>query len=130
MTDIYLFEDYPLLGKFRFPRSYLELVSEELPEIDPWFWLAPFKDLSLFWANTLREQFPKRHLIPFAKDGGSDDVACFDGRDETGEPKVFLIHSFCDPGYEFRGETKDFATWLIQMEKLAAEFKADSQQCE
>lgn len=111
---------------FKFPKSYLDLVANGLPDIEPWWWLAPYKDLAIFWTATLRKQFPSRTLVPFAKHGGSDDVACFDGSDISHNPKVLYIHSFCSPGWEHRGEARNFAEWLQNTEIEAAEFKTES----
>lgn len=124
MPELYLFDDFERFAGFRFPDSYLDLVKAGLPDIEPWWWLALYKESSTFWADTLKEQFPYRELIPFAKDGGSDDVACFDGADSSGNPKVLYIHGFCSHGYEWRGEAKDFTEWLRQIEEVSKEFKA------
>jgi hypothetical protein len=102
-------------------------VGKGLPDIDPWWWLAPHKDSAVYWADTLRKQFPLRILVPFAKHGGSEDVACFDGSDTSGDPKVFYIHSFCSPGWEYRGEKNSFAEWLQLTEIEAKEFKTQEE---
>lgn len=124
-SEKYLFEDDPLLAHFKLPKSYLDLVNEGLPDIEPWWWLAPHKDSAIYWIDTLRKQFPSRTLIPFAKHGGSDDVACFDGTDASGDPRVLRIHTFCAPGWEQRGEATNFAEWLQMAEAESAEFKAE-----
>lgn len=121
----YLFEDYPLPNDFKFPQPYLDLMAKGLPDINPWWWLAPHKDSAVYWAYTLHKQFPSRTLIPFAKYGGSDDVACFDGSDPSGNPKVLYIHSFCSPGWEHRVEIASFTEWLQKTEIEAAETKAE-----
>ena len=121
----YLFEDYPLPNDFKFPQLYLDLMAKGLPDINPWWWLAPHKDSAVYWADTLHKQFPSRTLIPFAKYGGSDDVACFDGSDPSGNPKVLYIHSFCSPGWEHRVEIASFTEWLQKTEIEAAETKAE-----
>ena len=121
----YLFEDYPLPNDFKFPQPYLDLMAKGLPDINPWWWLAPHKDSAVYWAYTLHKQFPSRTLTPFAKYGGSDDVACFDGSDPSGNPKVLYIHSFCSPGWEHRGEIASFTEWLQKTEIEAAETKAE-----
>ena len=126
-TEKYLFKDYALPSDFKFPQSYLDLVANELPDIEPWWWLAPHQEAAIYWADTLRKQFPSRTLIPFAKHGGSDDVACFDGSDTSNNPKVLYIHSFCSPGWEHRGEANSFAEWLQKTEIEAAEFKAEDE---
>ena len=126
-TEKYLFEDYALPNNFKFPQSYLDLVENGLPDIEPWWWLASHKDSAIYWADTLRKQFPSRTLVPFAKHSSSDDIACFDGSDTSNNPKVLYIHSFCSPGWEHRGEASSFAEWLQKTEIEAAEFKAEGE---
>ena len=124
-SEKYLFEDYSSLSNFKFPQPYLDLVEKGLPDIDPWWWLSPHKNSAIYWADTLRKQFPSRMLVPFAKHGGSDDVVCFDGSDISGKPKVFYIHAFCSPGWEQRGEASSFAEWLEKTETEATKFKTE-----
>lgn len=118
-------QSYALPNDFKFPQIYLDLISKGLPDIEPWWWLAPYKDSEIYWANTLHEQFPSRLLVPFAKHGGSDDVTCFDGSDTSSDPKVLHIHAFCSPGWEHKGEANNFTEWLRKAEIEAAEFKAE-----
>ncbi len=122
----YLFEEQILPDGFIFPQSYLDLLESGLPDIEPWWWLSPHKDSASFWLNTMREQFPERMLIPFAKDGSSDDIACFDGKDISGSPKILWIHAFCEPGWEHRGTTDTFIEWLEEMKKISVEFKMEN----
>ena len=81
-----------------------------------WWWMFQNKDLAIYWNDTLRDQFPKRKLVPFAKHGASDDIACFDGADISGNPKVLIIHAFCEPGWELRGEASNLSEWLVKIE--------------
>jgi hypothetical protein len=121
MSTLYFFEDYELPFKFDFPQSYLGLANGGLPEIKPWWWLSPHKKLSVDWIQILQSQFPSRSLVPFAKDGASDDVACFDGSQVGSEPRVFVIHTFCPPGWELRGEFESFNHWLHEMQSQILE---------
>jgi hypothetical protein len=123
MRKNYLFEDHLLPEGFKFPPGYLALVESDLPDIEPWWWLAPYKDLSVFWNKILKEQFPSRTLVPFAKYDASDDVMCFDGSDTSGDPQVLVIHSFCDPGWEHRGDFVNFSEWLRWTLEKSAEYK-------
>ena len=101
---------------FLFPEPYQRLISvEQLPDISPMFWLLRLRDGVTNWTRILAEQFPDRILVPFAKDRASDDVFCFEGSDTTGNPAVLLIHSFTDPGWEYRGEWLDFESWLADV---------------
>ncbi|MDR1064735.1 MAG: SMI1/KNR4 family protein [Azoarcus sp.] len=124
----YLFEDGFLSTGFRFPESYLHLVQKELPDIEPWGWLASYKELSISWMKILQEQFPYRTLIPFAKFGGSDDIACFDGTDTSGDPKVLFIHTFCSPGWEDRGTVDNFDGWLKGITEESRQFKLEREE--
>jgi hypothetical protein len=122
---IHLFKDYLIPRKFKFPQSYLDFITTELPNIDPWWWLAPHIDSLIYWAETLRDQFPSRSLTPFAKDGSSEDIACFDGSDISENPKILVIHSFCAPGWELRGRASSFSEWLQEKETEAADLKSE-----
>ena len=99
---------------FVFPRSFKTMAARvDLPDISPMFWMFELESDGIpDWTEILAEQFPERSLVPFAKDGGSDDVYCFDGSDLSGDPVVLLIHSFTDPGWEYRGEWFNFDSWF------------------
>jgi hypothetical protein len=124
----YLFEEDSLPTGFRFPESYLRLLKKPLPDIEPWWWLAPYKASSIFWLETLQEQFPYRTAIPFAKDNRSDDIACFDGTDTSGDPKVLFIHTFCSPGWEDRGTVDNFDEWLKTTTEESRQFKLEREE--
>lgn len=121
----YLFEDNPHPSEFKFPQSYVDLMTTGFPDIEPWWWLTSHKDSFVYWDETLRKQFPSRSLVPFAKDGSSDDVACFDRSDSSKNPKILTIHSFCSPGWELRGEASSFSEWLKEKEIESVDFKTD-----
>jgi hypothetical protein len=121
----YLFKKNLHKSEFKFPQSYLDLITTGLPDIAPWWWLAPHADSLIYWDESLRNQFPSRSLIPFAKDGSSDDVACFDNSDNSENPKILTIHSFCSPGWELRDEASSFSEWLQKKEIEAVDFKTE-----
>jgi hypothetical protein len=127
--NLYLFEDQTLPIGFKFPMSYLSLSANKnnlnMPDLEPWFWLTFWKELADSWYEILKKQFPSRKLVPFCKDGSTDDIACFDGSDISGDPAVLIIHSFCTPGWEYRGRYKNFNGWLEDFKNRALRFKAD-----
>lgn len=125
VIEKYLFEKNSHVSKFKFPQSYLDLMTIGLPDIAPWWWLATHEDSLTYWEETLRNQFPSRSLIPFAKDGSSDDVACFDNSSSSKNPKILTIHAFCSPGWELRGEVRSFSEWLQKKEIEAVNFKTE-----
>lgn len=96
---------------FELPTKLLEIVGDELEDLEPWFFLGYVKQGAQRWKTILAEQFPERVLVPFAKHDSSDDVFCFDGTDLSVDPPVVIIHSFTTPGWEFRGQWKNFAAW-------------------
>jgi hypothetical protein len=97
---------------FLFPASFMSLIQqEELPDVAPVFWLVQMDMGVEDWTELLEKQYPDRTLVPFAKDRRTDDVFYFDGRDTSGNPPVILIHSFTEPGWEYRGEWLHFDSW-------------------
>lgn len=109
-----------LPADFNYPDSYIKFVSQELPDLDPWYFAyvegkkKQLKGLSSleFHFKGLKERYPKQVLIPFARFSGDDDVACFDASVPSDNPRVLLIHDFASEGWEMRGEFKDFLDWL------------------
>lgn len=82
---------------FCFPHSYESmLVSEMWPKIEPWEFLAKDMPSSLYYYGAMLSKFQDSPLIPFAiicdESGFYNDgyviLACFDGSDLSGEPKV------------------------------------------
>jgi hypothetical protein len=125
----FLFPPEDLPPGFKFPAAFLDVVkAPELPELTPWWFLAKREKLARGWLDILREQYPERSLVPFAKWDPSDDVACFDGADTSGNPVVFLIHTFTTPGWEQRGTLPDFGAWLAQAAEDAREYAAENEE--
>ena len=83
----------------------------ELDLLDFDYWFIMDADLAEAYTQGMRDRFPARKLIPFAKCGDCDDVACFE-LDKPG--KVEIIHDFCDPGWEQRGEYDSFWDWFME----------------
>lgn len=122
-----MFDGQLLPAGFKYPAQFFDVLGQPaLPDLDPWFLLAADQQLSLFWMRTLGGLYPGRSLVPFAKHGGSDDVACFDGADTTGSPRVYYVHAYASPGWEDRGEVASFEEWLRVTQQESQEFKADS----
>ncbi|WP_340638618.1 SMI1/KNR4 family protein [Microbacterium protaetiae] len=105
------------------------LRQEEPPDIEPWEWLFEYHEWLQFWVQTIKEQYPARPpLIPFAKNGGSDDVFCFDGTDTAGNPRVYIVHTFASPGWENRGYWDDFDDFMEEAEEVNAEWVRDEEE--
>lgn len=122
----YLYPKEILPSGFVYPPAFLEFFSKkEVPDLDPWWFLYEFEELSKEWFFLLKKQYPARELVPFAKASTNDDIACFDGSNKSGDPKIFIIHSFASSGWEDRGSVKDFNDWLILAKEESAQYKAD-----
>lgn len=118
----FLFDNPLLPEEFKFPNIYLDLVvANGFPEIEPWQFLAKDMATSLSYYGTLMKKFPDVPLVPFAiiddQSGAYNDgwvvLACFDGRDKTGVPKVF-VYDFSTPK-KLPWENliyEDFSDWL------------------
>lgn len=122
----YLFDKKLLPEKFSFPQSYIKFVyQEDMPYLEPWSFLCKYEKSANFWLDEIAKQYPSRVLIPFAKAGSSDDIACFDGSDTSGNPKVFYVHTFASPGWEDRGEVENFDVWLEKTRAESAQYKSE-----
>jgi hypothetical protein len=95
---------------FSYPQDYIDNGIEDLRAILPW-WIfhAPDPDRRL---QQLRLRYPRELYVPFARLNNNDDIACFDGRDQSGAPRVILVHDFASAGWESRGEFSSYREWL------------------
>lgn len=122
----YLYDKKFLPKKFRFPQSFIDYVScDPIPYLEPWWFLCKFQKNADFWLNEVKRQYPNRVLIPFAKMEDSDDVACFDGEDKSGNPKVYYVHTFAASGWEDRGYVNNFEEWLKEAEAESELYKLE-----
>lgn len=92
---------------FKYPEAFLKAIELNLLDFDLWYIMD--EDRVLNRIKGLRERYPNRKLIPFARRDDNDDIACFEV--EKGE-KVQIIHDFASLGYEQRKEYEDFWKWL------------------
>jgi hypothetical protein len=95
---------------FEYPETLRDLVRAKSIDFGPWqILLGKWLGVRL---QGLRQRYPKRHLVPFARRVDSDDVACFDVKEPVERVGVVIIHDFASPGWELRGEFEDFEQWL------------------
>lgn len=95
---------------FSYPTEIQNFASTgEYEDFGPW-WFIDAKSKAGELAYSVRN-FDGRNLVPFAKvDDGRGDVACFDGDDSSGNPKILML-VLDDSGrlYSF----KNFSEWKV-----------------
>jgi hypothetical protein len=92
---------------FGYPRAFRRLVESGITSFAPW-WIFDRKYAQEKMAG-LKSRYPTLDLVPFARNQGNDDVACW----ERGDPsKVVIIHDYADPGWEQRATFDSFWDWF------------------
>lgn len=105
-----LLESAVLPPGFEYPREFLRVVELGLTDLEPW--LVIDGEQLRRRHQGLRERYPDRSLVPFARRQDNDDVACWDL--DRSDRRVVIVHDFASPGWERRTEFADFNDWLRQ----------------
>lgn len=102
---------------FVYPLDFLSAIDGGLYDIGPW------QILDGDWLKVrytgLKDRFPNRELVPFARRLDSDDVACWD---KASYPAVKVVHDFAKPGWEEVFEYSSFHDWLSVARTEGEEF--------
>ncbi|RZQ63633.1 hypothetical protein EWH70_13390 [Amycolatopsis suaedae] len=106
MADLLSASDLP--EGFDYPAEFIRLVELDLTKLEPW-WVFDGENLRRRYAG-LKERYPDRNIVPFARREDNDDVACWDL--DAGD--VVVVHDFASPGSEQRERFPDFTSWLRQ----------------
>lgn len=95
---------------FEYPKEFLKIIELELLDFAVW---DMFKYSSAeIRLEGLKQRYPEYKLIPFARRGDNDDVACFEaGRGGS----VIVIHDFSDNAYVNKVEYKTFWSWFEEV---------------
>lgn len=125
--EFFLSDRFLPLG-FVYPETYKKFVDmASIEDLEPWRFYYAGKERQLknlthleFHFKGLQERYPDRFLVPCSRRVDCDDVACFDASIQTDDPAVIFIHDFASPGWEHRGECKNFSEWLEVAKKEAA----------
>jgi hypothetical protein len=92
---------------FKYPESYIKIIELNLVDFDYWYIIS--EEQALKRLTGLRQRYPERYLVPFARSNGNDGIACFD----VSEPeKIQIIHDFASNGYEQMRTYEDLWEWL------------------
>lgn len=106
--------------KFKYPDSFLKAIELNLLNFDLWYIMD--EEGVIDRLKGLKERYPDRKLIPFARRGDNDDIACFEL--DKGE-RVQIVNDFASVGYEQRKECNDFWEWLEEAIKEMIEYNRD-----
>ncbi len=92
---------------YNYPEEFLKIVDLNLVDLDLWYLMT--KEQVQIRIKGLKNRYPERKLIPFARRDDNDDIACF----EVGKGnKVQIVHDFASTGYEQRKEYDCFWVWF------------------
>ncbi|MEK9495064.1 hypothetical protein V2H77_01015 [Photorhabdus sp. P32] len=137
MSNIFLF-DNPLLPKgFKLPAEYVSLAERCIAiDLEPWTFLYNDMATSLSYYGAMLIKYKDKPLIPFAmvndQSGFYNDgyiiLACFDGHDLNGDPKIYL-HDYSNISKEIswneRYYLENFSAWLELAKEESARYKAE-----
>lgn len=105
---------------FDYPPEFLHVVELGILNLEPWAVVRNGAER----MGDLRERFPNRRLVPFARRIESDDIACWDI--SKSDKKIFVIHDYASPGWEQRDEFSEFNDWLRKAVEDLIEYEYDS----
>jgi hypothetical protein len=115
MDDMLEADEVP--SGFSYPQDFIDAVESGVVDIGPW------QILSGKWLRVrisgLRERFPGRQLVPFARRLDSDDVACWDLEQQGA---VCVVHDFSAPGWEKRQGYESFSAWYADAQAEADDY--------
>ena len=115
---IQLLDEYERPNSFAYPQAIIKLLELNLINFDVWYFMD--KESAKIRLAGLQKRYPSRTLIPFARRGDCDDIACF----EVGEgERVFVIHDFASKGYEQREVYENVWEWLKDVVNTMIEFE-------
>lgn len=111
---------------YNYPTEFVKTIQlDPAIDLEPW-WFIAYEDGDVnYWYQTLKNLYPKRELIPYAKFNANDDIACFDGNDHSGEPKIFVIHAYASEGWELHRTYESYSDWLDAALKTHKEWEEE-----
>jgi hypothetical protein len=136
MSKAFFYESPILPSGFALPRSYVELARAAIsPDLEPWTFLFSSMARSLQYYGAMLLTYPDKPLVPFAmasdQSGYFNDgyvvLACFDGDDRSGDPKVY-IHDYADPkrdSWQERYVLRNFDEWSRVAKEESDRYKAE-----
>jgi hypothetical protein len=136
MNKLFFYDSPILPAGFSFPQSYIQLVQgHDVPNLEPWNFLCFNMAKSLNYFGALLQKYPDKPLVPFAivddQSGFFNDgyvvLACFDGDDKNGNPKVYF-HDYSNAKrveWSERHSLANFAEWLKVATEESERYKVE-----
>ncbi|GAA4843388.1 hypothetical protein [Algivirga pacifica] len=102
---------------FEYPLSFLTIVNQNLVDFDPWIILTEKRLRERL--SGVKQRYPNRELVPFARREDNDDIACFEN-----QKGVVIIHDFASEGYEGGKEVISFWDYFRLMVEDMIEYNS------
>ena len=121
---IQLLDEQQRPNNFVYPQAIAKLLELNLTNFDVWYFMD-LESVKIRLAG-LQKRYPDRQLVPFARRGDCDDIACFEV--DKGD-RVFVIHDYASKGYEQREIYENVWEWLKEVVNTMIEFEIMEEQC-
>ena len=115
---IQLLDEQQRPNNFVYPQAIVKLLELNLTNFDVWYFMD-LESVKIRLAG-LQKRYPDRQLVPFARRGDCDDIACFEV--DKGD-RVFVIHDYASKGYEQREIYENVWEWLKEVVNTMIEFE-------
>lgn len=115
---IQLLDEQQRPNNFVYPQAIAKLLELNLTNFDVWYFMD-LESVKIRLAG-LQKRYPDRQLVPFARRGDCDDIACFEV--DKGD-RVFVIHDYASKGYEQREIYENVWEWLKEVVNTMIEFE-------
>ena len=102
-----IFNAKEIYENYSYQEEFIKIVDLNLVDLDLWYLMN--KEQAEIRIKGLKDRYPQRKLIPFARRDDGDDIACFQVGKEN---RVQIIHDFASAGYEQRKEYECFWDWF------------------
>ena len=94
------------------PPDWARLLSaDDAPNIGNWRFFSRESSAKAAYRQ-INERYPSRQVLAFARDRGSDDIACFVLSDATSNAPIVAIHDYAAPGTEVEERFDSFEEWI------------------
>ena len=83
-----IFNAKEIYENYSYPEEFIKIVDLNLVDLDLWYLMN--KEQVEIRIKGLKDRYPQRKLIPFARRDDGDDIACFEVEKKI-ECKLFMI---------------------------------------